>query len=325
MVSNSDASPRAVSHWDELPWQRRERGHIAADWQSLTGDRSVTVGVNRVRIDPGKWSTPAHVESSEEEIFYVLSGSGISWQDGACYEIAAGDCLVHTAGTEAHTLRAGDDGLEVLVFGERHQGSGARLPRPGVSWGLGAWVRTGDPGDHPWKLEAELGPPEVGEPAERPAWVVNAADVAPEPFGHGSVESVARDLGSAAGSVRTGLNVVTVPAGKLNVPPHCHSADEEIFVVLEGDGELELAPTPTAWPNAVTGTFPVRAGSTVARPAATRVAHCFRAGAGGLTLLSYGTRIAHDVAYYSRSGKVNLRGVGLIFRPERLDYWDGED
>ena len=49
-----------------------ERGHIGGDWQSLTGDRSVTVGVKRIRVDPGKWSTPAHVENSEEEIFFVL-------------------------------------------------------------------------------------------------------------------------------------------------------------------------------------------------------------------------------------------------------------
>ncbi len=318
-------TPKLITHWDELPWQRQERGHIAGDWQSLTGDGSVRVGVKRIRVDAGKWSTPAHVEISEEEIFYVLSGSGLSWQDGACYEIRAGDCLVHTASTEAHTLRAGDDGLEVLAFGERHLGSGARLPRPGVSWGLGAWARTGDPEEHPWKLEAEFGPPEVGEPVDRPAWVVNLADVPEEPFGRGSVESVARDLGIAAGSVRTGLNHVTVPAGKLNVPPHCHSADEEIFVVLDGEGELELRAGPNAWPDAVRGTFAVRAGTTVARPAGTRVAHSFRAGAAGLTLLSYGTREPNDIAYYPRSGNVNVRGIGLIFRPERVDYWDGED
>ena len=84
-------------------------------------------------------------------------------------------------------------------------------------------------------------------------------------------------------------------------------------------------PSPTAWSDAVTGTFPVRAGSTVARPAGTRVGHSFRAGAAGLTLLAYGTRDPGDVAYYPRSGNVNLRGVGVIFRPESLDYWDGED
>ncbi len=31
----------------------------------------------------------------------------------------AGDCIVHVANTKAHTLRAGDDGLDVLVFGQR--------------------------------------------------------------------------------------------------------------------------------------------------------------------------------------------------------------
>ncbi|MBA2331437.1 MAG: cupin domain-containing protein, partial [Actinobacteria bacterium] len=235
------------------------------------------------------------------------------------------DCLVHTARTEAHTLCGGPDGLEVLAFGERHRASGARLPRAGVSWGLGSWVRTGAEDEHPWKLEAEAGEPEVGPSTGRPAWVVNAADVEPEPFGRGSVESAARDLGMVGGSVRTGLNLVTVPEGKLNVPPHCHSVEEEIFVVLKGEGQVELARTPAAWADAVTGTFPVRAGSTVARPAGTRVAPSFGAGAGGLTLLSYGTRDAGDIAYYPRSNKVNFRGIGLMTRLERLDYWDGED
>lgn len=319
------SSPDVVTNWDELPWTRMERGHIAGDWQNLTGDRSVTAGVKRMRIDPGKWSTPAHVEGSEEEIFYVLEGSGISWQDGACYEIRSGDCLVHTAGTEAHTLRAGSDGLTVLAFGERHTHKGARLPRAGVSWGLGAWVRTGHPEDHPWKLEEEAGEPEVGELQERPRWIVNVGDVEEEPFAHGSVASMGRDLGMAAASVRTGLNHITVAPGKLNVPPHCHSVEEEIFVVLEGEGTLELTPTPRVWPDAVTGTFPVGAGGTVARPAGTRVAHAFRAGAGGLTLLAYGTRDPADMAYYVRSNKVNFRGIGLIARVEPLDYWDGED
>ena len=65
--------------------------------------------------------------------------------------------------------------------------------------------------------------------------------------------------------------------------------------------------------------------STVARPAATRVAHTFRAGPGGLTYLAYGTRDPNDIAFYPRSNKVYLRGVGVIGRLEQLDYWDGED
>ena len=70
---------------------------------------------------------------------------------------------------------------------------------------------------------------------------------------------------------------------------------------------------------------PVRRGSVVARPAGTGVAHAFRGGPGGLSLLAYGTRDPRDVAYYPRSGKVSLRGVGVVGRLDVLDYWDGED
>jgi len=37
-----------------------------------------------------------------------------------------------------------------------------------------------------------------------------------------------------------------------------------------------------------------------------------------------GTREPSDIAYYPRSNKVYFRGVGLMARIERLDYWDGE-
>src|SRR5262249_41434393 len=169
----------------------------------------------------------------------------------------------------------------------------------------------------------EAGAPDVPELSERPARIVNVATVEPEPFGNGTVRSSRRDLASAAGSRRTGLNHVDVEPGALSAPPHCHSADAEIFVVLAGDGELEL------WPSRRYGgelqTHPVRAGSTVARPAGTHLAHAFRAGTSGLTLLAYGTRAANDICFYPRSGKVSFRGVGVIGRLEQLDYWEGED
>ncbi|MEJ7569265.1 MAG: cupin domain-containing protein [Gaiellaceae bacterium] len=312
-----------ISHWDELPCTRMERGHIAGDWQSLTGDRSVVSGVKRIRIDAGKWSTPAHVENSEEEIFYVLSGSGVSWQDGACYAVGPGDCLVHTARTEAHTLRASEDGLEVLAFGERHLASGARLPRAGVSWGLGAWVRTGIEDEHPWKLEVEAGEPEVSEPVAWPAWIARRDDVPVSKRRSGDVAGDWGDLGRAAGSQRTGLKHVRVLPGLLGAPPHCHSAEEELFVVLDGTGELELWPTPQSVSVTERETHAVRAGSVVARPAGTRVAHSFRAGPDGLAYLAYGTREPNDLTYYPRSNKIFFRGLGLIGRLESLEYGDG--
>jgi uncharacterized cupin superfamily protein len=283
--------------------------------------------LQRIRIDPGKWSTPLHLEASEEEIFYVLGGTGVSVQwDGseeAAYAVGAGDSLVHLALEHAHTLQAGPEGLDVLAFGERHYAANTFLPRAGVSWLGATWVLEGAPDDHPWKREAAAGPPEVGELAERPARIVNAADVEPETRAGATVDRDVRDLAQAASSIKTGLRLFEVRPGKLVNPPHCHAAEEEIFVVLEGGGTLEL------WPHLRRGgeheVHSVRVGSVVARPAGTGRAHTFRAGDDGLTLLAYGTREPTDVTYYPRSGKVNFRGLGLIGRLDVLDYWDGED
>lgn len=47
-------------------------------------------------------------------------------------------------------------------------------------------------------------------------------------------------------------------------------------------------------------------------------------GGGGLALLAFGTREPNDIAFYPRSNKVSLRGIGAKFRVERVDYWDSE-
>jgi uncharacterized cupin superfamily protein len=322
-----------VAHWDEVSTIRRDRGPMSGEWGDLgTAAGSKTTGVKRIRLARGEMPTPPHVHGSEEEIFYVLSGSGLSWQDGKTYEVRAGDCLVHTVMTEAHTLRAGDDGLEVLAFGERKpSGYNGMLPRAGIAWLYPGWTEvTSAHAVHPWEREAALGPVDFPDPEpERPDWIVNVDDVEPIERRRGDVQAVFRDLARAAGSEATGLKHNVVDPGSLLVPAHCHSAEEEIFVVLEGEGELELFPSPSggslggAWGERET--HPVRAGSVVARPAGTGVSHTFRAGERGLTVLAYGTRDPNDMAYYARSGKVYFRGLRLIGRLEPLDYWEGEE
>ena len=319
-----------ITHWEELESRRQERGHIAAEWTALSGAHSDMVGVKRIRIDPGKWATPLHLEGCEEEIFYVLAGDGVSVQDAGegpeAYAVAVGDCLVHRALEHAHTLQGGPNGIDVLAFGQRSYAANTLLPRAGVSWLGSTWVLQGAPEDHPWTREAAVGPPEVGDPSPRPERIVNVADVPVRERHRTTVVSDWRDLGRAAGSERTGLKHIAVSPGKLSVPPHCHSAEEEIFVVLEGGGTLELYPSPRAADDgAERSTHPVQAGSTVCRRPGTGIAHTFRAGADGLTLLAYGPREPNDIVYYPRSGKVSFRGVGLIARVEPLGYWDGEE
>ena len=314
-----------ISHWDDVKTRRGERGHMAGTWRDLTGQSAQSVGVQRIQVDPGMWSTPLHLEGAEEEIFFVLGGSGVSVQsdgdDTLAYEVREGDCLVHLPLKNAHTLQAGDDGIDVLAFGQRVDAGGVTwLPRAGVAWLGHTWAPVGEEDDRPWTREAAAGPPEIAELSPRPANIVNVADVESFERIMTTIGRRLRLLGEAAGSQRTGLRHCEVLPGMLSMPPHCHSTEEEIFVLLDGSGHLLL------WEDAGVEEHTVRTGSVVARPPGTGVAHAFRGGESGMTLLMYGTREPGEVCYYPRSNKVFFTGLGLITRVgERLDYWDGED
>jgi uncharacterized cupin superfamily protein len=174
--------------------------------------------------------------------------------------------------------------------------------------------------EHPWDAEAKLGLPD-GTPGERPPNVVAFDDV------EGEYDGRSKRLAAAAGSRRSGLGWDRLPAGEEGAPPHCHSAEDELFVVLAGAGTLELWGRPA--PGRVPATEPeqthdLRPGHVIARPAGTRISHCMRARSDGFTYLSYGTREPNDICYYPRSNKIFLRGLGLIARLEPLDYFDGE-
>ncbi len=308
----------SVVHWDDVEPVRRAEGHIAGSWQLLgQAAGSVGIGVSRVQVDPGKWSTPAHVEGTEEEIFYVLGGDGLSWQDGEVYEIGPGDCIVHRAMEEAHTLRAGPDGLEYVVFGKRSRDGAPHLPRAGVSWLWPSWVEAGG-GDRPWQREAAAGEPEVGEPAERPENIVNVETLERDAEGD-------RIVGSEGGALRSGLHHRTLQPEKASVPAHCHSVEEEFFVMLDGTALLELIPSPrAAMDGAETQHYELRPGHVLARPPATRISHHIKGGPEGGAMLVYGTKDPSDIAYYPHSNKINFRGVGLIARLDALEYNDGE-
>ena len=309
-----------IAHWDDVPKRRNERGQMAATWSNLGGAAGThRCGVQRLEMAPGEMPTPAHVHGEAEEIFYVLAGSGLTWMDENTYEIHAGDCVVYKNFHEAHTIRAGTDGLDVLAFGGREYTPVGELPRGGSMWTVTGWAKVHD--SHPWDREPPLEWPEP-EP-ERVPTIVNVADVEPDVRGGRR----RRDLARAGGSRWTGLRHIECDSGVLSGPPHAHSAEEEIFVVLDGEATLELTPSPRG-----AGEFgdepethDVRRGSVVARPPGTGVAHTFRAGANGLTLLAWGTREPNDICWYPRSQKIFWRGVGVVGRIETLDYWEGEE
>ena len=76
-------------HWDDVEPKRRAFGHLASTMTDLGSPAgTIGVGVTRFQVDPGKWSTPAHIELIEEEIFYVLGGSGFAWMDGETRQLS---------------------------------------------------------------------------------------------------------------------------------------------------------------------------------------------------------------------------------------------
>ena len=313
-----DDSRVTLAHWDEVEPRRPERRGLGGAWTNLGGAAgSVDAGVHRIRLADGEVSTPAHVHGADEEIFFVLAGSGLSWQNGLTYEIGAGDCLVHAPGAEAHTLRAGPEGLDVLAFGTRKRVGGAHLPQVGIRWLNPSWAEVGR-GENPFDREPNLDWP---EPSPRPIRIVRLADL------EGEYGGIAKHPGREAGAKLSGLNWVALPGGEEGAPPHCHSAEEELFVILDGEGVLELWSRPdpaNPLPTEPAETHPVRRGHVVSRPAGTRVPHSLRAGPDGLTYLAYGTREPNDLCWYPRSNKVFFRGLGVIGRLELLDYHDGE-
>jgi uncharacterized cupin superfamily protein len=304
-----------LAHWDDVQPEHVENGPLgftSYDLGEAAGTRDV--GVTRYQVRPGKQSSPVHVELDEEEIFYVLAGRGLSWQDGSTYEIGSGDCIVHRVAAETHTFIGGDEGLDMLAFGQRTDPTATYLPRARVLR-MGVTLDV-SPGPHPFDREAAAGDLDLPQPSTRPETIVNFDEL-----------TRGKPWAEAQGSVRSGLNRVRLDSGERGPPPHCHSAEEEIFVVLDSEGVLELWPTPATHrlhPDFEYQEHAIRAGHVISRPPGTRIAHALRAGDSGMTYLAYGTREPNDVCYYPRSNKIFWRGVGVIARLEALSYEDGE-
>jgi uncharacterized cupin superfamily protein len=84
-----------IAHLYEIEGHELRVGHLQAT-RTFLGHAagSVGVGVTRLQIPSGGWSTPAHDHGVEEELFYVLGGRGLAWHKGETFEIGEGDCIL---------------------------------------------------------------------------------------------------------------------------------------------------------------------------------------------------------------------------------------
>ena len=77
-------------------------------------------------LKPGRRQTFGHRHENAEEVCVVLSGAGRVRLDEEIVEIGPLDAI-RIAPTVARAFEAGDEGLELLVFGPRHEKDGELL------------------------------------------------------------------------------------------------------------------------------------------------------------------------------------------------------
>ncbi len=158
--------------------------------------------------------------------------------------------------------------------------------------------------------------------------VARIADLPLEPFSQGDAyRSADAGIAERIGLTQLGASYSEVPPGKSGCPCHVHHAQDELFVILEGEGTYRFG----------ADSYPVRAGDVLGAPrGGLEYAHKLtNTGKVPLRYLSISTRSDIEVCEYPDSGKfmvssaLGAGGAGkfrYIGRGQSsFDYWDGED
>ena len=119
----TDEKPPIVVNVDAVGEELMDDGrHYAQAYKVLTpalSPRWGRLGVNQTRVPPGRTSCPFHTHALEDEVFFVLSGSGVLRYGDELHPIRAGDCISCPAGSgKAHQiLNNSDADLVFLAIG----------------------------------------------------------------------------------------------------------------------------------------------------------------------------------------------------------------
>src|SRR3954453_4538378 len=85
------------------------------------------IGISLQKVKPGKRHAFAHRHNEAEEVYVVVSGSGRVKLDDEVLELKRLDAL-RVAPQVMRQFEAGPEGLELIAFGQRHQGDGEIAP-----------------------------------------------------------------------------------------------------------------------------------------------------------------------------------------------------
>ncbi len=131
-------------------------------------------------------------------------------------------------------------------------------------------------------------------------------------------DSLVAGVSDGTAARKLGCGVDTLAPGKQSCPYHFHHAQEEMFIVLEGQGTLRVAGE----------LLPISAGDVIFIPCGPDYPHhILNTSDALLTYLSVSTQERPEICEYPDSGKVSAYSSGPVLiqrRENSLDYWDGE-
>ena len=126
LVRAEDISDQAVtaSH----PWNPNSE-FTGTRLAALSGLKRV--GVNLMKVPPGKESFIYHSQEREEEWIYLISGRGVAEIEDEEFEVGPGDFMGFPTGVAHHLRNPYDEDLVYLVGGENVDIEVANFPRLG--------------------------------------------------------------------------------------------------------------------------------------------------------------------------------------------------
>ncbi len=131
---------------------------------------------------------------------------------------------------------------------------------------------------------------------------VKISDLKPFPYSFGgNIMAKMADVGRTVGSKTIGLTIQTMGPGSFSSRRHKHVFQEEILIVMSGEGTLHHGDQ----------RIPMSAGDCVCYLPEDAEAHCFEnTGKTDLVVWAFGNRFPHEIALYPDQGVAFVEGLG---------------
>ncbi|MDB6127908.1 MAG: Cupin domain protein, partial [Verrucomicrobia bacterium] len=283
------------------------------------------------RVPPGAAICPYHSHATQWEMFFVVRGGGTVRVNGARHEIAPGDVFIHPPGIAHQTINTGTEDLEVYIITDNPPADICHYP-DSDKWGIA-------PHRKYFRLvevdyfdgEGENAPPAPPPPAAAPIShaafkKINVADLpwqewtSPKRKFRGFSKELSVALGAKhntpldAGGHPFDLEVQRLDPGECGCPFHSHAAQWEMFVVMRGRAIMRAGAERHELAVGDVALHPPHAAHQILNP-----------GPGELEFLLIADNPPVDYWHYPDSQKWGLREPRMFFRPDPIDYFDGEE